>query len=343
MKKILFYLILPLFLYNCDHSKSSVKPAHSGAAGEILVVTPNNVWNNGMDTIVKNVFQYYLPMLPQPEAAFTILHYTPEQFSMILERHRNIITIDINPEATSEKEKFQLLKDKWAKEQLVLEIEAPSIEAAGDMLYENSSDLITIINNKENKRLSWLFSAYPASPIMNLVDKKFDIELVIPKGFELAKDSTDFIWLKREKSRNLSGNMYYVIQNLVIYTTPFESDNSFNDSLLLRSRDAFVAKIPGPSAGSYMTTTYSFQELDLFPEGKDVTIDGQYGRLIRGLWRMENDFMGGPFISLSTYDEVNNRIITIEGEVFAPKFDKREYLRELEAIIFSLKLPKTEA
>jgi hypothetical protein len=92
-----------------------------------------------------------------------------------------------------------------------------------------------------------------------------------------------------------------------------------------------------------MTTTYAFQDLDLFPEGIDVSIDGQYGRLIRGLWRVENNFMGGPFISLSTYDEVNNRIITIEGEVFAPKFDKREYLRELEAIIFSLKLAKTEA
>lgn len=343
MKKYIFYLILPLFLYNCDHSKSSVKPAHSGAAGEILVVTSNDVWNNGMDTIIKNAFQYYLPMLPQPEFAFTILHYTPEQFSMILERHRNIITITIDSTSAEREEKFQLLKDKWAKEQLVLEIEAPSIEVAGDLLKENVSDLITIINNKENKRLSWLFSAYPASPIMNLVDKKFDIELIIPKGFELAKDSADFMWLKREKSRNLSGNMYYVIQNLVIYTTPFDSDNSFNDSLLLKSRDHFVAKIPGPSHGSYMTTTYAFQDLDLFPQGIDVSIDGQYGRLIRGLWRVENDFMGGPFISLSTYDEVNNRIITIEGAVFAPKFDKREYLRELEAIIFSLKLAKTEA
>jgi hypothetical protein len=343
MKKYIFYLILPLFLYNCDHSKSSVKPAHSGAAGEILVVTSNDVWNNGMDTIIKNAFQYYLPMLPQPEFAFTILHYTPEQFSMILERHRNIITITIDSTSAEREETFQLLKDKWAKEQLVLEIEAPSIEVAGGLLNENIRDITTIINNKENKRLSWLFSAYPASPIMNLVDKKFDIELIIPKGFELANDSADFMWLKREKSRNLSGNMYYVIQNLVIYTTPFESDNSFNDSLLLKSRDHFVAKIPGPSYGSYMTTTYAFQDLDLFPEGIDVSIDGQYGRLIRGLWRVENDFMGGPFISLSTYDEVNNRIITIEGEVFAPKFDKREYLRELEAIIFSLKLAKTEA
>lgn len=342
MKKYLFYLILPFYLFSCDHSKTSSKPAHSGAAGEIIVIAQNTVWDAGLDTVIRDVFQNYLPMLPQPEPAFNILHYTPDQFSMILERHRNIISIKIDQNATQEKQKFELFKDKWAKEQLVLEIEASSIEEVANLLHEKEDDLISIINSKENTRLSWLFSAYPAKPIINLVEKKFDVSLTIPQGFELAKDSTNFIWLKREKSRNLSGNMYYVIQNIVIYTSPYDSEASFEDSLLLKTRDHFVSKIPGPSDGSYMTTVYSFQDLDLYPEGNDVTIDGQYGRLIRGLWKMQNDFMGGPFISLSTYDEVNKQIITIEGEVFAPKFDKREYLRELEAILFSARLSKKE-
>ena len=342
MKKYFFYFVLPLLIFSCDSSQTSTKPAHSGAAGEIIVVTSNSVWDAGVDTIIRDLFQYYLPMLPQPEAAFTIMHYTPDQFSMILERHRNIITIKVDSNITQQQNRIDLLKDKWSKEQLVLEIEASSIEEVGLMLNEKSQDLISIINSKENERLSWLFTAYPAKPIMNLVEKKFGVSLVIPQGFDLAKDSTDFLWLKREKSRNLSGNMYYVIQNIVIYTSPFISDDAFEDTLLLQTRDQFVRKIPGPSDGSYMTTVYAFQDMDLFPEGNDVSIDGQYGRLIRGLWKMENDFMGGPFISLSTYDEANNRIITIEGEIFAPKFDKREYLRELEAILFSAHLSKKE-
>jgi hypothetical protein len=51
---------------------------------------------------------------------------------------------------------------------------------------------------------------------------------------------------------------------------------------------------------------------------------------------MENAFMGGPFVSVTTYDERRGMIVTVEGFVFAPKFDKREYLREVEACVKSM-------
>ena len=52
---------------------------------------------------------------------------------------------------------------------------------------------------------------------------------------------------------------------------------------------------------------------------------------------MENGFMGGPFVSLTTLDKKRNRVVTIEGYVFAPKFKKRDYIKEVEAIIYSTK------
>jgi len=52
---------------------------------------------------------------------------------------------------------------------------------------------------------------------------------------------------------------------------------------------------------------------------------------------MENDFMGGPFFSMTMYDEPNQRIVTVEGYAYAPYFDKREYIREVEAVVKSLK------
>ncbi len=337
MKKILFYLIIPLFFFSCDHSKTSIKPAHSGAAGEIIVVTPDSLWDNGVDSVMTTLFRYYLPMLPRPEEAFSIMHYTPEQFSMIIERHRNIFVIRQDLKLKEGEGKFEMLKDKWSKNQLVLDVSAGTMAEINTLFTQNASSVIDIINKKENERLSYLFNAYSAKPVMNIVQKKFGINIIFPQGFQIAKDSADFLWLKREKSRNLSGNMYYVIQNLLIYTSPHQSDSSFTDASLLKVRDEFVKKVPGSTYGSYMKTVYSFEDMNLYPEGEDVSIDENYGRFIRGLWNMKNDFMGGPFISLSTYDEVNQRIITIEGNIFAPKFDKREYLRELESILFSLR------
>jgi len=57
---------------------------------------------------------------------------------------------------------------------------------------------------------------------------------------------------------------------------------------------------------------------------------------VRGLWRVEGDFMGGPFVSLTTVDEARNRVVTVEGYVFAPRYNKRNYLREVEAVVYSL-------
>jgi hypothetical protein len=35
-------------------------------------------------------------------------------------------------------------------------------------------------------------------------------------------------------------------------------------------------------------------------------------------------------------DEQRNRVITIDGYVYAPKFDKREYLRQLQALALTV-------
>ena len=149
MKKILFYLIIPFYLLSCDHSNTSVKPAHSGAAGEIIVVATDSVWDNGLDSIMTSVFRYYLPMLPRPEEAFNIMHYTPEQFSMIIERHRNIFSIKLDPKIKSGEGKFEMQKDKWSKNQLVLDVKAQSVAEIAQLFSENGKDVIDLINKKD--------------------------------------------------------------------------------------------------------------------------------------------------------------------------------------------------
>lgn len=337
MNTLRFIPLFLLFFLACDHSKLDTKPAHTGSPGEILVIATDSVWNNGVKEIFFEKFGYYSPMLPQPEASFNIGHYTPSQFSMIIERHRNIAVVNINPNRPPGQGYVKVLKDKWAKNQLVIEIEAGSVDEINSLLEESSQGLIALINKKENERLKARFLVYNSEPMMELIQRKFNFNLVIPEGFKMAKDSAGFFWLQREKSKTSGGNAYFVIQNLVIYYSPHKSDSSFSDANLLKWRDQYVKNIPATSENSYMKTVYSFDDMDLYPIGEDVEIDGQYGRLIRGLWNMENDFMGGPFVSLSTYDENKKQILTIGGQVFAPKFDKREYLREMEAILFSLR------
>ena len=58
----------------------------------------------------------------------------------------------------------------------------------------------------------------------------------------------------------------------------------------------------------------------------------------RGLWRMKNDFMGGPFLNYLIKDPKNDRIIMVEGFVYAPKIKKRPLMRQLDIIFGTLEI-----
>jgi hypothetical protein len=49
--------------------------------------------------------------------------------------------------------------------------------------------------------------------------------------------------------------------------------------------------------------------------------------------------MGGPFVSYSVVDEVNQRVIVVETFLFAPNKRKADILRKLETSLYTLRLP----
>ena len=90
------------------------------------------------------------------------------------------------------------------------------------------------------------------------------------------------------------------------------------------------SNIPGETDGMYMQTTPGSVTAGLTKE-KDRTV-----MISRGLWEMRNDAMGGPFVSLSTVDSINSRVIVAEAFVYAPGISKRNLLRSAEAALYTL-------
>ena len=64
---------------------------------------------------------------------------------------------------------------------------------------------------------------------------------------------------------------------------------------------------------------------------------GKQTYLTKGTWEVANDFMAGPFVNYMIQDTINKRILVVEGFVFAPTANKRDYMFELNTIINSLK------
>jgi alpha-D-ribose 1-methylphosphonate 5-triphosphate synthase subunit PhnG len=52
--------------------------------------------------------------------------------------------------------------------------------------------------------------------------------------------------------------------------------------------------------------------------------------------------MGGPYVSLAVLDVANQRVIVGYGYVYAPNKDKRNFIRQIEAMLYSMKLNNQE-
>ncbi len=332
-KRILFFMVIALALFSCEEDPSSYLPAHSGGTGEIIVIMEDAYWEGQSGDAIREKMEEYYPHLPQPEYMFSLVQFPQSSFSKIIKVHRNIIIADIRKSTQNEEPTIEIVKDKWAKEQLVVEVHASSEEDFIRVFKEHSQKVSDYFNDVEKERLKEKYFLQRSVNLEKTLMEQHQLSLTLPTDCEIAADEKNFVWIKRNRVKFVGSTGHDVTQGILIYHYPYVDDSTFTPEYLLMMRDSINKQyVPGPSDGSYMTTEYKMP-----PSYTDKVFNDEYAAEIRGLWRVEGDFMGGPFMSLTTYDEKRGRIVTVEGFVFAPKFDKREYLRELEAMLYSLK------
>ena len=322
LTKILLLLIVPFSFFSCDEINERVLPSSTGKSGDLLIVMDSVYYNHSAGDAVKQTFSQEQDGLPQPEPLFNLIQVPQRSFARIFHPMRNIIMVNVEKEA---KIKLTVRKDVWAESQLVVTITAPTGEIAAETITKNAAVLLDYFNNKEIARLHAKFRVNANSKNSQLIDEKFGLSLNLDELYTVAQEAEDFMWLRKDKT----AGGHQISQNIMIYTYPYISDSTFDVGQLVEKRNYYTKKyIVGSNEGSYML---SYKEY--VPIQKEVSLNGVYVNELRGLWYMHRDFMGGPFINYSLVDEKNNRVICIDGYVYSPKFDKREFLREQEALI----------
>ena len=111
----------------------------------------------------------------------------------------------------------------------------------------------------------------------------------------------------------------------------------YQDILYITSKNAKRNNVVGRLVQSVNYAPMTV-EMRLPPTYTRVAHDSLYAIEGRGLWRMEDPIQGGTFVSLTVVDEENGRVVTVDGYVYSPQFDKRPLLLEIEALIYSLRL-----
>ena len=93
--------------------------------------------------------------------------------------------------------------------------------------------------------------------------------------------------------------------------------------------------VPGMFENTYMTTAEY-----IAPTMEFIKYRGRDFAQTRGYWEVYNDYMGGPFVSHSFYSPDGSEIIVAEAFVYAPRYDKRQYLRQVESLLYSFEWKK---
>jgi hypothetical protein len=320
--KNLFFLFIPLLLLTaCD--TTSLKPTITGSAFEILVVVDEPIAASEAGKNLFGILNQDMYGLPQAEPLFKISRTPHSGFTSILRPARNIIVLEVSDNYS--RTRIATQHDVWAAPQAVLKITSNSKEAAQQAIDKYQHDIIEFFVKAERDRTIAYQKRYADKEAMKKVEDKFGFSMVLPKGMNRFKEEENFLWISNASDE--------VRQNIVIYSYPYTSKETFTRENLLAKRDSVMLLwIPGPTEDSYMATEYRVEP----PVLNEISINDQYAAELRGMWRVQGDLMGGPFVNITRLDEKNQRIVTVEAFIYAPTRNKRNTIRQVEALLHTV-------
>ncbi|HUW91825.1 MAG TPA: DUF4837 family protein [Bacteroidales bacterium] len=315
--------IMVILLSSCgDSSLTRTLPNVSGSSGELLVVTDRALWEGRTGELIREALAPDLRGLPQPEPAFSLIHVTHAGFANIFLVHRNVVFIGTDPEITEAG--LTVTRNQWAESQIVLRLTARDTAELSNAIRRFAPELRERINEAERVRLtSWLRES-AGKEKEEVISGSNRLEILLPAGYK-----KDF---NRDSILMISAETPMTTQSVIVsYGTP-AMDRIGCIDLANMTEKITSAEVRGPDGGSFMVI-----EKKVPAVCRSFTRDNTQYIEMRGLWTLEGGFMGGPFISYAWIDTVALKTVVVTGFVYAPKSDKRELLRQVEALMYSVR------
>jgi len=357
--RYLLLLVTLAFISSCDLEKTakmkSNLPKANGKAGQIIVVVDSAQWEGDVGKSLRSTFQEQVSYLPREESIFSLSHIDPIDFQSILKMQKNIIIVTVLSDKSKGSRKLKTFftkeslnmiesdpslfmyakQDEFARGQEVLHLFGETEEILLQNIANNKEKLQKHFMDIEEKRLyQSLYAAKVEKGIAKHINEKLGCDIKVPFGFEIALEDENFIWL-----RNFSPD---VDKNIFISWVDYTSEDLFSlDSLLaLRTKVSkpYILYKPEDKESYMLTETDNF---DVFRS--EINFKNHYAVQLRGLWRVNKYYMGGPFLSYAMVDEGSNRLYYIEAFLYSPGKPQRDYMRELGTIVRTFNIIESPA
>lgn len=343
-----------LGLAACDLPEDQRLPNAFGDPGDILVVTDSVTFEGPVgDALRQTIGRSVAPPLSVADFSLLRRELTGPGYP-VLQRSRNVIfTAVLDGDAdTTAIERFltaridssglRLIRegrgafvvprqDVWAQGQVVVLAAAGSDSLLADALRQHADTLRTLFTALTEAQLrADMFARARQTAVEDTLLSRHGFAVHVQHDYFVAQDTTAapaglpgrFLRLRRVLSDTWRDLWVYYEDA----PPPAHLDSLYVEQVTDAAMEAFLR---GATDSSYV-------EVDrIRPVRSDsIAVAGRPARRTRGLWRMREDLMGGPFVRYSFYEPGQRRLYVVYGMVFAPQHrfrgDKREFLRQLE-------------
>ena len=323
MMKAKWIINVLLILTICACGSSADKPEKTKAKGksqsapyELLVVADKEWLKTEAGQSLMDVVEGPIEGLPQYESCFRCTKINRSGLNGTFKVYRNIVIADVSRKYNEAE--IRASRDEYCRPQLVVYLTAPDDEAFYKMMKERGEQLLDLFNAMEFERERGVLMKKYSRAVMRQAEKQFEAKFYAPQDIDEVKEGKDFFWAS-------AGKQDFKL-NVCMYSLPLYD---MNLGEYVAARDSLMRiNIPGGKEGQWMetdarTVTYRVR----------TAADGTQIVVVRGLWDMHGDAMGGPFVAYLMADTKNNRMLVAEGFAFAPNEKKRPLIRELEAAL----------
>jgi len=330
------------------------RPSAVGREGEVIVVIDSLSWSGPLGDAVRANLAPYLGTLPAPEREFTLrrISLTSQRLLETIQKQKNVVFVAPLEDETAEAEFLRTRldetalsavmsgqasviprRDLWRSGQQVIYLLGDTEESIIDLLDDRGEDIRYQFNEITRQRLN--IDMFEKGRRFELEDTLMSRHSFAVRGqhdYFIAVDTTDFVWMRRVVNSDSWRSLW------VYYIEDFNPANLTPEWIYEARERLTETHIRGNMGG--------FVAIDFRRELTSENIDfiGRFAYETRGLWHMVGEDpvkgrveygMGGPFLNYTFYDDETGRLYMIDGMVFAPGYDKREFLRHMEVISHS--------
>ena len=342
--RYLSIIIFSFILFSCNDKQGksqddfSYLPEAVGGYSTINIIADKSLLDVGLNTYVNPAFEKQIEGLLNPEKEFDITTIKSKDFNRLFKRQRSLLIFvtsnKINQEGVS------LKNDVYANGQIIVQVAAKTEEKAIEIFKNKETEIFQVFDNHRISVIQKLAQKKNNQKLEEQLNNNLGIDLTIPKSYKLGLDSLNFFYAFKQgemKCEKFNHKNCYYQTGIFTYFLNYTTQNVFTPERFTAIRDSITSiyiegKTTNDSARAFMRV---YKDLPVFTE--KVNINGKFGYKVKGWWDMKNGTMGGPFVSFSFVDEQRNRVIVTDAFVFGPNFNKRRFIKELEAICLSTK------